>query len=181
MDWPTSESMSTSISSCFSSATGCLRLVSDSLRMRYKSKAACTGGIAPCNASQSSSRPALPQVIIETITKPMCHLYTLEVALSVEPQMPRLVSESLDMRLTETDVSLKRHMLSGAFWRSSRYAANYTCMPHLHAASAHIKRSVCRELSEAEEEQASSKQCTGNQTRHVTTQVTASGGRPPPR
>lgn len=49
MDWPTSEPMRP-MSSCSSSATGCLRLVSDWLRMVCSSSACCRGGMAPCVA-----------------------------------------------------------------------------------------------------------------------------------
>ncbi len=51
MDWPTSESISLSFSSCCSRPTGCRRLaVSDLLSTLYSSTAVCTEGGTPCRS-----------------------------------------------------------------------------------------------------------------------------------
>ena len=54
IDWPTSESMRLSCSSWLSSLMGCLKSVSDSLRMLYSSRAVWAAGTRPCDSRQGT-------------------------------------------------------------------------------------------------------------------------------
>ncbi len=98
MDWPTSLSMLRACSSWSSSPTGCLRLVSDSLKMLNRSKAISTGGTFPCRSadhvmiahgsqclSLSAPAPLLPAsswVVVRLIAKPVDQHCTMLASLA---------------------------------------------------------------------------------------------------